>query len=88
MNSVKRTSRAVVIDQGYLSYGVTAEIASLIADEAFEQLLFRILQYKTHFLPEGRKIGMLIGKIFAQYDDPPRLRCIEAVHVLQERGFA
>lgn len=33
--SVRKTSRAVVVDEGCLSYGVTAEIASLIADEAF-----------------------------------------------------
>jgi len=33
--SVRKTSRAVVIDEGCLSYGVTAEIASIIADEAF-----------------------------------------------------
>jgi len=38
VSSVKKTSRAVVIDQGYLSYGVTAEIASIIADEAFDYL--------------------------------------------------
>jgi pyruvate/2-oxoglutarate/acetoin dehydrogenase E1 component len=38
VNSVKKTSRAVVIDEGYLSYGVTAEIASIIADEAFDYL--------------------------------------------------
>jgi pyruvate dehydrogenase E1 component beta subunit len=33
--SVHKTSRAVVIDEGCLSYGATAEIASIIADEAF-----------------------------------------------------
>lgn len=33
--SVCKTGRAVVIDEGYLSYGATAEIASIIADEAF-----------------------------------------------------
>ena len=33
--SVCKTSRAVVIDQGCLSYGASAEIASMIADEAF-----------------------------------------------------
>lgn len=33
--SVCKTSRVVVIDQGYLSYGATAEIASIVADEAF-----------------------------------------------------
>ncbi|NOZ72023.1 MAG: alpha-ketoacid dehydrogenase subunit beta [Chloroflexi bacterium] len=36
--SVRKTNRAVVIDEGYLSYGVTAEIASIIADEAFFHL--------------------------------------------------
>jgi pyruvate dehydrogenase E1 component beta subunit len=35
IESAKRTSRAIVIDEGYESYGVTAEIASVIADGAF-----------------------------------------------------
>ena len=35
VESVKRTSRAIVLDEGYRSYGVTAEIAALIAEEAF-----------------------------------------------------
>jgi pyruvate/2-oxoglutarate/acetoin dehydrogenase E1 component len=38
LNSVKKTGRAIVIDEGYLSYGVTAEIAAFIADEAFDYL--------------------------------------------------
>ena len=33
--SARKTGRAVVIDEGCLSYGATAEIASIIADEAF-----------------------------------------------------
>jgi len=36
--SVKKTSRAIVIDEGYEGYGVTAEIASVIADGAFYYL--------------------------------------------------
>jgi pyruvate dehydrogenase E1 component beta subunit len=36
--SAKKTSRAIVIDEGYHSYGVTAEIASVIADGAFYYL--------------------------------------------------
>jgi pyruvate dehydrogenase E1 component beta subunit len=35
IESAKRTSRAIVIDEGYEGYGVTAEIASVIADGAF-----------------------------------------------------
>lgn len=38
IESAKKTSRAIVIDEGYESYGVTAEIASLIADGAFYYL--------------------------------------------------
>lgn len=38
LESVKRTSRAVVIDEGHQSYGVTAEIASRISEKAFYHL--------------------------------------------------
>ena len=38
LESVKKTGRAVIIDEGHLSYGVTAEIAAIIADEAFDYL--------------------------------------------------
>jgi pyruvate dehydrogenase E1 component beta subunit len=38
IESAKRTGRAVVIDEGYERYGVTAEIASTIADGAFYYL--------------------------------------------------
>ncbi|MFN8469895.1 MAG: alpha-ketoacid dehydrogenase subunit beta [Caldilineaceae bacterium] len=38
VESVKRTSRALVLDEGYQSYGVTAEIAAVIAEEAFYYL--------------------------------------------------
>jgi len=38
IESAKRTSRAIVIDEGYESYGVTAEIASVIAHGAFYYL--------------------------------------------------
>jgi pyruvate/2-oxoglutarate/acetoin dehydrogenase E1 component len=36
--SAKKTSRVIVVDEGYQSYGVTAEIASVIADGAFYHL--------------------------------------------------
>jgi len=38
ISSAMKTGRAIVIDEGYQSYGVTAEIASVIADGAFYQL--------------------------------------------------
>jgi pyruvate/2-oxoglutarate/acetoin dehydrogenase E1 component len=36
--SAKKTSRAIVVDEGYERYGVSAEIASVIADGAFYYL--------------------------------------------------
>ena len=38
IESAKKTSRAIVIDEGHISYGVTGELASIIADGAFYHL--------------------------------------------------
>jgi pyruvate dehydrogenase E1 component beta subunit len=38
IDSVKKTSRCIVIDEGYLRYGVTGELASVIAEGAFYEL--------------------------------------------------
>jgi pyruvate dehydrogenase E1 component beta subunit len=38
IDSAKKTSRAIIIDEGYERYGATAEIASVIADGAFYYL--------------------------------------------------
>src|SRR6185295_15253938 len=35
VDSAKKTSRVIVVDEGYERYGVTAEIAAVIADGAF-----------------------------------------------------
>ena len=38
IESAKKTSRVIVLDEGYGRYGVTAEIASVIAEGAFYDL--------------------------------------------------
>ena len=38
IDSAKKTSRAIVLDEGYERYGVTAEIAAVIAEGAFYDL--------------------------------------------------
>jgi pyruvate dehydrogenase E1 component beta subunit len=38
IDSAKKTTRAIVVDEGYEQYGVTAELASVIADGAFYYL--------------------------------------------------
>ena len=36
--SVRKTSRALVVDHGHARFGVTGEIAALIAEQAFDYL--------------------------------------------------
>jgi pyruvate dehydrogenase E1 component beta subunit len=38
IDSAKKTSRCIVVDEGYERYGVTAEIASVVAEGAFYYL--------------------------------------------------
>jgi pyruvate/2-oxoglutarate/acetoin dehydrogenase E1 component len=38
VESVKKTSRCIVIDEGYFRYGVTGELASLVQEQAFFDL--------------------------------------------------
>src|SRR2546428_13990196 len=38
IDSAKKTSRVIVVDEGYERYGVTAEIAAVIADGGFYHL--------------------------------------------------
>jgi pyruvate dehydrogenase E1 component beta subunit len=38
LDSVRKTSRAIVVDEGHQSYGVTAEIAARIGEKAFYHL--------------------------------------------------
>ncbi|HLH30438.1 MAG TPA: alpha-ketoacid dehydrogenase subunit beta [Terriglobia bacterium] len=38
LSSVKKTARAIVVDEGYYRYGTTAEIASVIAEKCFFDL--------------------------------------------------
>jgi pyruvate dehydrogenase E1 component beta subunit len=38
VDSAKKTGRAIVVDEGHRSYGVTAELAAVIAEGAFHHL--------------------------------------------------
>ena len=49
--SVKKTSRAVVVDGGYRQYGITGEIAATIAEEAFDWLDAPILRIAGENVP-------------------------------------
>jgi pyruvate dehydrogenase E1 component beta subunit len=49
--SVCKTHRAIVVDEGYFSFGVTGEIASQIADKAFDWLDAPVKRYAAMDVP-------------------------------------
>jgi pyruvate dehydrogenase E1 component beta subunit len=51
VDSVKKTSRAMVVDGGYRQYGVTGEIAATIAEEAFDWLDAPVLRMSGEDVP-------------------------------------
>jgi pyruvate/2-oxoglutarate/acetoin dehydrogenase E1 component len=51
VNSVKKTSRAIVVDGGYRQYGITGEIAATIAEEAFDWLDAPVLRMGAENVP-------------------------------------
>jgi pyruvate/2-oxoglutarate/acetoin dehydrogenase E1 component len=69
VESVKKTSRAVVVDGGCRQYGVTGEIAATIAEEAFDWLDAPVLRIGAEDvpIPFSRSLERLV------VPDPPRL---------------
>ena len=51
VESVKKTSRAIVLDEGYGRYGVTAELAAAIAERAFYSLDGPVLRMGAMHVP-------------------------------------
>jgi len=49
--SVRKTSRAIVIDEGHQSYGITGEIASRISEKAFYYLDAPVLRMGAMDVP-------------------------------------
>ena len=58
LESVKKTGRAVIIDEGHLSYGVTAEIASIVADEGFDWLDAPVKRFGAEDVPVPMAPGL------------------------------
>lgn len=74
--SVKKTSRAVVVDGGYRQYGVTGEIAATIAEEAFDWLDAPIMRVgganvpipfsksiEPLMLPDAAKLAAIVAQL-------------------------
>jgi pyruvate/2-oxoglutarate/acetoin dehydrogenase E1 component len=51
VNSVVKTGRAIVVDEGYRAYGVTAELASVILEGAFDYLYSPVVRIGATDVP-------------------------------------
>ena len=51
VTSVKKTSRAIVVDGGYLQYGITGELAATISEHAFDYLDAPVLRAGSADVP-------------------------------------
>lgn len=51
VTSVKKTSRAIVVDGGYMQYGVTGELAATISEHAFDYLDAPVLRAGSTDVP-------------------------------------
>ena len=51
VTSVKKTSRAIVVDGGYQQYGVTGEIAATINEHAFDYLDAPVIRFGSADVP-------------------------------------
>jgi acetoin:2,6-dichlorophenolindophenol oxidoreductase subunit beta len=74
VTSLKKTSRAVVVDGGYRQYGVTGEIAATLNEQAFDWLDAPILRIGAENvpIPFSKSLESLV------LPDPPRLAAMVA----------
>lgn len=76
VTSVKKTSRAIVVDGGYLQYGVTGELAATISEHAFDYLDAPVLRagsadvpipfsktLEPLMLPDAEKLAQVAGAL-------------------------
>lgn len=76
--SVGRTGRAVVVDEGHLSGGVGAEIAALIAEDAYDSLLGPVMRVATLDVP------IPFSPPLEEFVEPTVGRILSAAHSLME----
>ncbi len=77
VKSIKKTSRAVVVDGGYRQYGITGEIAATLNEQAFDWLDAPILRIGAENVPVpfSKSLEPLV------LPDPPRLAAVVAALV-------
>jgi pyruvate dehydrogenase E1 component beta subunit len=85
INSVKKTSRAVIVEDDWRSYGIGAEVAATIQEEAFDYLDAPVLRVAT------KEVPLPYAKVLEQATMPDEQRVLDAVRqVLQgttKEGF-
>lgn len=80
IESVRKTGHLVIVDEGYSACGFGAEIAALVADDAFDYLNAPIKRVNTYHVP------IPFSPVMANFVIPNKERIIQAVKIIvQER---
>lgn len=79
LNSVRKTGRIVIVDSGWRSFGVSAEIAALVAERAFRNLKTSIIRIglpdaptpcsailEHAYYPHAEDIALAIRRLFSK----------------------
>lgn len=74
VESVKKTSRAVIIEEDWLSYGIGAELAATIQEEAFDYLDAPVLRVA------GLEVPLPYSEHLSRASKPGAQELIEAIH--------
>ena len=74
INSVKKTNRAVIIEEDWLSYGIGAEIAATIQEQAFDYLDAPILRVA------GLEVPLPYSEQLSRASKPGAQDLVDAIH--------
>ena len=80
INSVKKTNRAVMIEEDWHSYGIGAEIAATIQEQAFDYLDAPVLRVA------GVEVPLPYAAKLSQASKPNAQDLIDAIHRSLEGG--
>jgi pyruvate dehydrogenase E1 component beta subunit len=81
INSARKTRRVIVMDEGYEQYGVTAELASVIAEEAFDYLVAPVKRIGAMNVP------IPFSPVLEDQTVPTPERVVSVARSLSEKGW-
>jgi pyruvate dehydrogenase E1 component beta subunit len=82
IESIKKTNRAVVLTEDWLSYGISAEIAATIQEDAFDYLDGPVVRVA------GLEVPLPYAEQLSRASKPSAQNLIDAIHRLMQGAKA